>query len=146
MTSATKIDIQKKKIAFERSTPIYSEVDHPSLGEAWPIDRVSPDVAMQGVRRDYELTKVRRPDGEIIHYLVEVDDRKLFQDLISISNGLFDSAVHRATKKLENEIEEWKKAAGEYFMQGQQAELKRIRALPWWRRLLGGRFFFVRHR
>lgn len=84
-----------------------------------------PSGTMTGRTRRYEVEKVKRyGETDYVNYLVSVDDRRIFQDLIAISDSTFRRAVDDKTNfymdwmKREMDQQRWK-----------------IKGLPWWKRL-----------
>lgn len=72
---------------------------------------------------EYIVTTVRE-DGEDKNFLVKVDERKLFDELLKVRAGLIEKYVHEKT---------------EYFRMESYWDVERyknrIKSLPWWRRL-----------
>lgn len=85
---------------------------------------VTPDSAMSAGQQTFEVQKVSNGKDEPKHYLVAVDDRRIYQELVQISDSTFQAAVDRKTDfykdwmKRELEQQRWK-----------------IRNMVWWKRL-----------
>jgi hypothetical protein len=61
-------------------------------------DGTVPSGTAVGGNRRYEVQKVERiADSTPTHYLVSVDDRRIFQDLIAISDSSLSAAVDEKT-------------------------------------------------
>ena len=82
-------------------------------------------VEMTAIKKTYLGRKMTYENDPPKNYLVAIDDKELFQDLIQITDDLFNWAVEKKTnfwrEKLIEELDEQK---------------WRIKNLSWWRRLL----------
>jgi len=85
---------------------------------------VTPSFMIGGTDRYQVEVLKRRVDEQPINYLMKLDDRKIFQDLLKVSDDTFNRAVAEKT---------------EYYRDWMKRELEeqrwRIRHFPWWVRL-----------
>lgn len=90
-----------------------------------------PDRSMSQLRR-YEIVPVRpRGVGDVTWYAVPVDDKGLFNDLISVTSQLL------AHREGEARADCWEQGFKRGNQAGHAAALIEIRKLPWWKRMLG---------
>jgi len=78
-------------------------------------------VALEVKNIHYAHQRVRDRDGYSAHYLVPVDDQKLFRELVMVSDDVMNER-----------LEEVKKEAWE---NGVRCAKEYVRLLPWWYRL-----------
>ena len=83
-----------------------------------------PDAAMSASQQTFEVQQLKNGFEPPKNYLVAVDDRRMYQDLVKISDSTFQAAVDRKT----DFYEDWM----DRELRGQ---LWKIRGLSWWRRL-----------
>lgn len=74
-------------------------------------------MALEVKKIHYVHQRVRDRDGYSAHYLVPVDDQKVFRELVMVSQSVMDDRLK----------EEWKAAV--------KCTKEYIRSLPWWDRL-----------
>jgi hypothetical protein len=84
-----------------------------------------PRGTITGRQGRYEVQKLKHStEKEPKYYLVAVDDRRIFQDLVMISDSTFNQAINDKT---------------DYYKDWMKRELQeqrgRILELPWWKRL-----------
>jgi hypothetical protein len=84
----------------------------------------------------YQVEEVVRPSGKSEFYLVPVDDRNMFIDLINISNAEVERMIQKAIREKEKYWEERERRLVEMGRQEAKYYTKsNIKALPWWKRL-----------
>ena len=69
------------------------------------------------------------------NYLVKVDDRKLFQDLVKITQDMVDKQVFEKTEKLHKDVKLARQQAFEEIKNARWSVSMAIKKLPWYTRL-----------
>lgn len=76
-------------------------------------------------KKSYEVQKVSHDRKEIINYLIPIDDRRLFTDLVQITDDRINDLVNKKTERFAEILDEelWRQKS-------------RIKKLSWYKRLL----------
>ena len=85
---------------------------------------VTPSFMIGGTDRYQVQVLKRKVDEQPINYLIKLDDHKIFQDLLKVSDETFKRAVGEKT----DFYRDWMKRE----LENQRYTIKR---LPWWERL-----------
>lgn len=118
----TKIDISKEKMDIPWQQPTVDFVERPPLSV---MVKEGSALEQNGsiTKRTYHRITVSARDG-IKQFLIPLDDKGLFQELIKITNDQFEKAI-------ENKTEFWR----ERVLSELWAQREAIKRLPWWKRL-----------
>ena len=119
MIDVIKIEITKTPMCVERETVYFATYD----GKRRFIDVLydkSPTL-LDVKKETWKAHRVIDRNGKEFKYLLNVDDREIFDHLMSVTNSSFESAVRKATiEHLEN---------------SKMDAIRKIKSLSWWRRL-----------
>jgi len=124
------VEIKKEWIDYdEKSGPCYKRTILPKdyAFQVFQEGADAPPAYSQYEDEVFEIQKVKE-GGKTRYYFVKIDDRDLFRDLIEISNSKIDLYV----RKKSDEIIRVSRLTRE---QGVDSENRRIKKLPWWKRL-----------
>ena len=69
------------------------------------------------------------------NYLVKVDDRQLFQDLVKITQDMVDQQVFKKTEKLHEDVKTAREQAIQEIRDARWHVVMSIKKLPWYTRL-----------
>ena len=94
-----------------------------------------PTENLTGQKITYQVERVKFPGEDIRNYLVRMDDKKLFNDLIKITDNILEAAVKEKTEKYVSQVEFTRKQAIEEIRMANYRVATRIKKLPWWKRL-----------
>jgi hypothetical protein len=103
---------------------VYFHMWEPISARILNSGEVAPESAMSAGQQTFEVQRVSNGTDEPKNYLVAVDDRRLYQELIMISDGTFQAAVDRKT----DFYKDW-------MAREIQEQRWKIRSLSWWKRL-----------
>ena len=106
----------RQVVYFRRWEPISARILNDS--------EVALDSVMSAGQQTFEVQRVSNGGEESKNYLVAVDDRRIYQELIMISDNTFQAAVSRKTA--------WWSDAMDRELNDQR---RHIKSLPWWSRL-----------
>ena len=120
-----KIDITKTLIDIPENRDRMDFVQREPLSAfSIPEGQIPLSAMMSATKKTYLVQKVGYDIDKAKSYLVSVDEREIFNDLISITDTLFNRAVEKKTEHYRDLIgvELYEQRAG-------------IKRLPFWRRL-----------
>jgi len=122
-----KIDIKKELIEIPDGIPYMDFVERPDLSQMVLKDGQIPTQEISTTRKRYEVQKVHHNYEGTKNYLVSVDERGLFQDLIKTTDSCLERLVEKRTEFYQREIENW-----QYKFESQKEYIK---SLPFYKRL-----------
>lgn len=127
----TKITILKEEIDLPRGMDRWTELDREPLMAIPPnFDGAFTPPGINVKARTYELCRIRNHVSEPVReYLVNVTERRLFEDLISVSDQFISSRVDEEVKKV-REIE-----IPSAIHATEKGMIRYIKMLSWWKRL-----------
>jgi len=122
-----KIDIKTEKIALRPGEQFLRVAEHPPLMPCWMAEGEEPAADCLSVkRRTYRLHRLCHPIRGEKDFLVEENDKEIFDLLVQITSDDLERYVGKRVVDAQNVAEK----------EGQMGERRRIAALPWWMRLL----------
>jgi hypothetical protein len=119
-----KLTIKKELMEIpDGSTVIYFHILEPISARLSNDPQIALNSTAFG-KQTFEVQRVSNRRDEPKNYLVAVDDRRIYQELITISDTTFQAAVDRKT----DFYKDW-------MVRELQEQRWKIRNLPWWNRL-----------
>lgn len=126
-----KIDIETRELPEDK--PYYYEAVRPDIsvmikqGENTPVDLNCTQIA-------YERMRLINPEtNESSNYFVNVDDRKLWNELVSVSDGFINSKIEQGVQRFRDQFITWD------LPKIEQRQYKKgwsdFKKLPWYKRL-----------
>ena len=127
-----KIDIKKTVMDLVNPEKVYKE----RILVGLPTDDLLAPSAMMYEEVNYQVEEVVDSEGKSKYFMVQVDDRKMFLDLVNISNAEVDIRIQKALEERERDVYiEKKHVVYTVEMLTEYNTILKIKKLPWYKRL-----------
>lgn len=130
-------EIKTEVRELEDRKPYFREAIMPELGAYMTLGEFpTMDITMTEIT--YERMRLMNPETrEETNYFVKLDDRKLFGELIKVSDGFINSKIEKGIQRFKDDwlIHDLPEVERRNWEKGVKDARLRFKALPWYHRL-----------